>query len=322
MYEVILEAGKFKGIDNLTDPLTIHPGGRAGTYMVVGLNVDIDDEFNIVLRPGYDRKETGNFHSAWSDGNIGYVVKRSDGYLYFIGEDLSITQVVLVDPSSPMQYVYQNGRVYCTNGDIIGYIEGSVFTPLPLPDEYYQRTMVPGHLIEFHRGRLLVARDEMICISEPLMPHYYDIRWGWRTLGSRITMLKSVDGGVFIGTDEGAYFASGQDFLASAVTKITDSPPIFGSASVVSGDEVTGLGINGVVYWSSDEGIWRGSMDGSVKNLTWDHYGLERSPGGSSVFHSLSGFSQYCLIYGIPLEVGDASVDINLTVPHVDGIGV
>jgi len=324
MYDVILDAGKIRGIDNLTDPLAIPPGGEAGTYLVVGVNVDIDDEYRLLRRPGYVRKLVGNFHSAWSNGDMCYVIKimSNGGVLYRVDDDYSLIPIVIsIDPDARMQYVYQNGRTYCTNNQVIGYIEDDVFTVLPGPDDYYQRTMPAGHLIEFHCGRMIVARDDMLYISEAYMPHYYDVRWGWRKMKAKVTMVKSVEAGVFLGTTDGAFFASGKDFLSSELMKITDSAPLLGSAVTIPGDEVMGKGIGGTIYWTSDEGVWRGALDGAAQNITWNHYAPDEATIGSAVAHSVSGFFQYCLIHEIPLEVGDAKVKINMTVPHIESIG-
>ena len=319
-YGPLFGTARFSGIDNITDPLKLRPDGRSA-YFTVGLNVDLDDEKRILRRSGYSRKISGSFHSLWSREDRCYAVK--DTSLVRVNDDYS-TDVVIsqVDPFARVSYFYQAGRIYLTNGNIIGYIdESDVFRTFSSISQRYKDPMPPGQLLCFYKNRLLVARDNLIIASDAEVPHYYDIRTNKRPMKGRITMLMPVTDGVFFSADAATHFAGCDDFLKSRRIKKTNSAAIEGTAAFLDGEEIGEADLGTAVLWTSREGVFIGAPGGRVKNLTWDHYVMDNATLGAAIVRDDLPFVQYLSTYELPVDEGLVEVDVTMPSWRVSAIG-
>jgi len=86
--------------------------------------------------------------------------------------------------------------------------------------------MVPGHLIEYFNGRLLVAWDNEIWFSDPMALMRTDKRRNFKQLPSRITLLSSVEDGIYVSDLEGTYFMGGGDPGEAILIDKADYPAI------------------------------------------------------------------------------------------------
>ena len=317
--DLLFGTGKFRGIDNVTDPISLNPDGRS-TWMTVANNLDLNDENKLSRRGGYDPKISGSFHSLWSKNGDCYAVK--DGALVRISEDYIPTTIIpSVDWAGRFSYWDRSGRVYLTNGSIIGYIKDDVFTTFVRTDQNYKVVMPPGHLICFHNSRMMVARDRLLFISDATSPHHYDNRTGWRQRATRITMMLPVVDGVYFSDQGRVYFASGADFLEATLLPKTDCPAIEGTGILVDGEDLFGEDIGTVALWASKEGIFLGAPGGKVKNLTWDHYVMDDAVIGTAIYREDLPFGQYLVSYEIPPEQGDGDVSVVIPAWRAEAIG-
>jgi hypothetical protein len=166
-----------------------------------------------------------------------------------------------------MSYAPFNDRVYYTNGVNIGYVKSSASCLLSDPNLEFKLPLPPGQLIEYYRGRLYIARRNILYISDPLCD-YFDIRSGYKQFSGDITLLRAVDEGIYVGDDK-VWWVRG------------DSPEEFERLEVYSSKAIpfTDIRTNGqnigegttkgnIAIWTGENGICAGSSDGSVANLT------------------------------------------------------
>jgi hypothetical protein len=171
-----------------------------------------------------------------------------------------------------------NDRVYLTNKSYIGYYKNFSVTAVPAPTTNYKLPLPAGQRIEYYRGRLYVAKGNVIYIADALCDHY-DIRTGFRVFENDITMLRAVDNGIYV-SDGNTWFLQGAEPDEFQRTKVSDSDAIPYTDSIISGLYV-GSGIAGnMAIWTSTYGICIGDNTGVVKNLTSDRYYMSSGTSG------------------------------------------
>jgi hypothetical protein len=166
-----------------------------------------------------------------------------------------------------------NNVTAVTNGEIIGYVEGGVYSDFSSPTKYGKVAPIAGHLLETFKGRLLVAKGNVIYYSGTMAPNQFDLRRNFKQLPGRITMLKAVDDGLYLSDGEKTYFASGRDMQDLALEPVAEYGAIPWAAQRVDAGLVGVEGFKGhVVFWVSEEGICVGGDGGSYRNLTQRRY--------------------------------------------------
>jgi len=155
--------------------------------------------------------------------------------------------------------------------------------------------MVPGHLIEYFNGRLLVAWDNEIWFSDPMALMRTDKRRNFKQLPSRITLLSSVEDGIYVSDLEGTYFMGGGDPGEAILIDKADYPAIPHTAQKIDAARIGGLSFSGpAVLWASRMGICMGGNQGQFKNLTDEHFRLQgQSSSGGSILRQENGFYHF-----------------------------
>lgn len=117
-------------------------------------------------------------------------------------------------------------------------------------------------------GRILIADGAVLWATEPYQYELVDALAGYKMMESDITFLGSVVDGVFIGTEGGVFFMSGQ-FEGAKLERVStrrapkQAPSLVDMASVLKGEE-QGVG----VMFLTDGGVCVGQPGGKVINLT------------------------------------------------------
>lgn len=116
----------------------------------------------------------------------------------------------------------------------------------------------PGQIIREHSGRICIASDQVLWITEPFAPDWVSLDRGFIMQAAYISVMEPVPGGVWLASDK-TYFLRGagpEDF------KIEPKLPhgaVYGSGAAIP--------YTNDVLWYSDRGIILGAEDGQVKNL-------------------------------------------------------
>lgn len=134
----------------------------------------------------------------------------------------------------------------------------------------------PGQLIEWFRGRMLVAAGDVVLISEEYGYELFDLR-DYVTFERYITALDAVDDGVYVGTTEALYFLPLGDGSSEAVfgplMLACDYGALFGSAAKCRSEKIgDGSGKGAAIIYETRRGKVAAMNSGSVLNLTIASY--------------------------------------------------
>jgi hypothetical protein len=286
---------KFIGINNLDDPTRLVPiivGHEYAYPLQKANNVEIDNSYAIKSRGGYASVKSGtNIHSLWSDGVARFYVDYATLYQLLIGEG-TVTLRSDLTVSSRMSYVLFNDKYYYTNDHQVGYVKNSVSYGLQVPSREFKEPLPAGHLIEVFMGCLLVAKDNILYIGDPLCD-YYDVRTGYRQFVSDITLLRAVDTGLYIADRSKTFFVRGksnEDFERDAVYQHGAIP--FTDVQVL-GSKIDQQIKGNVAMWTAEDGICLGDNSGNVMNLTDTRYVFTKKGSGTGFIRETSGVSHY-----------------------------
>jgi len=175
---------------------------------------------------------------------------------------------------------------HCVSRIPPGYLQGANFQAFPDPEQTYKSPMVPGHLIEYFNGRLLVAWDNEIWFSDPMALMRTDKRRNFKQLPSRVTLLSAVKDGIYVSDMERTYFMGGGDPGEAILIDKADYAAIPHTAQEIDAARIGGLGFSGpAVLWASRMGICLGGNQGQFKNITENYFWIQGKPfsGGSII---------------------------------------
>lgn len=126
--------------------------------------------------------------------------------------------------------------------------------------------MMTGKYLALWRGRLIVAKSNIIYFSEPLNYHLTDERHNYIAMPQRITFLEVVDGGIWVGQTTGVAFLSGANIDEMSISHKAVQAPIADSSTQIPSEMVGELsgGGSSAVLWLSANGYCVGTADGQV----------------------------------------------------------
>jgi hypothetical protein len=293
-YSSLFEFDRFSGMNNVEKsfrlPVTRDANWKKMADMSEIENLDIDNSWALASRAGSSLKLSGTtIHSLWSDG--GRVCLFVDGsYLHRLTQAYTAVEIANVG-SDRMAYALWDDRVYMTNETYIGYLREYTLSPLVSPEKNYKLPLPAGKFIAYYRGRLYVAKRNVLYISDALCDHY-DVRTGYRTFEGDITMLIALDKGLYV-ADGKTWFVTGAEPDEFHRDKVLDTDAIPYTAVVVNGKNI-GDGLSGnLAMWVSKEGICLGDNDGKVKNLTRSRYAMSSHGVGGAVVRNVSETVHY-----------------------------
>jgi hypothetical protein len=290
---------KFIGINNVDSRIRLEPvpadstNKEFGFFLQQANNMEIDNTYALSSRGGFTSIGlTGtNIHSLWSDGDTAFYVDGNSLYQfnypvttgYLIRSGLTVNAL--------MSYAVFNNRIYYSNGYQIGYIKNSVNYDIVNPVLTFKQPLPPGEFIEYFKGCLMVAKENVLYISDP-MCDYYDIRNGYKQFSANINMVRSVDNGVYVSYG-GVYFMKG---LGNDEFALFDAYPfsaiphtdVLLNGSFLGGDEK-----DGVAMWTGEDGICYGNNNGEVTNLTEARYTFTPYSKGAALVREKSNVRHY-----------------------------
>ena len=298
--------GRFAGIDNVSDQSNIVISARLA-YLKTAINVDIDSNRMLHRRPGRSKVYSGTPRCFWPQTDVGveFSLFLEGGSLKQFNPDYStpITLLTGLDIKADMDFVYVNGRVYYTNGTVIGYIKDGVATAFPSPasSKQFKRILKAGTYIEYYRSRLYTAIGNVLSFSDAVRTYRMDNRHPAKQFDGNITMMRSVNDGMYVSAGKFTYFLHGVSPEKMSPVKVTDSPAFPGSGVKVGAQKIAPGGAGQAVYWESKEGVFLGLAGGVTKNLTWNKFRPKIIPNRtSSMYRDDGGYGQYICTYELP----------------------
>ena len=288
----------FIGLNTVDDPTRIgttavktSEGWKTAYPLTQASNVEIDNSFALKSRVGYTSKLTGtDIHSLWSDGSTCLFVDGT--ILYQMHNDYSITSIRTgLMSGARMSYVAVNDRVYYTNGFQIGYVKQIADNALMDPLLAFKLTLPAGKLIEYYKGSLYLACQNILYIADPLCD-FFDVRYGYKQFSENISMIKAVDSGIYV-SDDRIWFVKGDGPEEFERREVYDFKAIPFTDVRMNGQEI-GDGVNGnVAIWTGENGICLGDNSGNVVNLTEETYLFTPHGSGSAMVREASQILHY-----------------------------
>ena len=261
------------GISNLRDIIFRKPSVNA---LQEAVDVDIAEDGTWSLRPGRGAsKFTGTPHS----------IDPKNSGLFMNGATLRRITSIATTPyttisiatlsnSNPVVYASLPGRgIAVSNGYDIGIVKDDRYTAFSTPEMQYKRKMPGGQILTLHSGTLYVAKGNEIYYSDPHAYGIIDTRNKKKRFKGYITMMVSVDDGLYIADGIDTFFYAGTSPHEMTVKLVADYPAIYGMSATVERRLVGDGSIQGAVaYWLSSKGVCMGTSGGNFVNLTIERY--------------------------------------------------
>lgn len=304
----------FSGLNNVLDPynLPIEKG-----WVPKADNVDIDNTNSVSLRNGQTASiATTTAHSGWSNNKYAYYV---DGSYLKSFNGTTATTVDVVTPNIRMWFVQANDVVVYSNGIESGIIGGNFSQTAILSPDFKEETKF-GICLEFQNGRVYHAKENTVYCTDVFDLEHTDVRHQHvLTLRSKITMIKRVEGGLYVGSEQQTHFLKGDDILEGGfdLEIIADYGVILGTDVTTTGEyfpESKSRGQIGV--WTSTRGICTGGSGSNFINHSVGIVSIPEASQGCGLIRDNNGFRQYIVtLIGTNTEYNpypDVTFDVNV----------
>lgn len=261
------------GLNNAVHPLRIEHDKQAGIMdLAAAVNVIIDETGMIQRRRGYELANSGEWHSLFCDGADCLGVRGEA--LCLIASDLSVTEL-RSGMEHRVDYAQVNQEIYYTSPSGFGIVSEGLHLdweaqPYVGPDT--NRSFVgpfAAEHIAFYAGRIWLSLDNFMAFSEPFGWSWFDLNKGTIPMDSKVRMMKPVDDGMFVSTNQKTYFLSGkapEDFSAT----IVDNVPVLEYSEATQTLDGLDLGFDSpgaVAFWQTKDGPTLGTSSGAIMKL-------------------------------------------------------
>lgn len=261
------------GLNTVDDPVMLKADEAGHIALSKAIDITIEKSGRPITRKGKTKLQDGNFHSLFRYQDFVCVVKED--ILYQVAFDGSLQEIKSgLTLDRKMTYAGVGDKVYYSNGIHFGYFKDGVdyvwskgvYTG---PDT--NRTFnapIPGQCLEHFSGRMFIASSNVLWWSELYDFTLYDLASSFLQFNSPITMLCSVDSGLFLSTERNTYFLAFNNNLL-VPRKVLPYPSI---ANTVTKSDISAALLNPgysgkIVAWASREGVIIGINNGTVINL-------------------------------------------------------
>lgn len=295
--EKTVEYKRFKGVYNLEDVWRVRP--QESSFLSGSSNCFADKTEGMVSREGYLSRDSGSYHSLWRDGGINLgVVNNNLCRIYISGNSIGTT--VLQSRVGDNRFNFTMGdKIYGTNSLLFGYLDlasNSWVTPSGTT-QTFKRVMPAGHLIEWFNGRLYIALNNLVVISDPMAPIIYDVREdkSFIQMGSKLTMMAGVDDGLWVSDENEIVFLPGAGPTNFSLKPVVDYKVIEGSYTKKTGIVVRDEFYPSCVFMTTSKGICLGGNGGKFINLTELNFNMPNSTTGFG-FLRRGTYNQYITV--------------------------
>jgi hypothetical protein len=279
-----------KGLNTVTDPARIDFDAETGIQDLAACkNINIDDTGRISRRKGFEKKISGDYHSAFSCGN--YALCVTGDALTVLENDYSTTAIRQITQGLRMDYAKAGREIYYCNGRENGYVRDRLSYPWTATD--YTSTVTSknfsdppaGHLIGFYNGRIYIAVDDALFFSEANSRNHFDLARNVILESSRIRMFAPVFDGFYLGTSTEILFYFGNTPNEFSRRVVADYPVIEGSDTGVMMSQIGGSEEGGkAIVVATEEGLAVGFKSGSFINFSEDKIKYPAANFGAGIF--------------------------------------
>lgn len=303
---------QFKGVRN-----TVERERLAPEDLETALNIDLDDAGQAHRRRGFTLKAAGNFHSLSPAGEL--VVKN--GRLCALRDDFTTTDLAdggtdLISYTKVAETIYYSSRT--VSGKITAGARSDWGTPgaaqwiSPVLRPTATLGAVGGKLlgpppqatsIEAYSGRIYMAHENVLWATELYLLDLVDRTRTYVQLEGDITVLGSVDDGLYVGTERSLMFLKGALSTGLNQTIISDQPVFCGSLVRAPADRVHPNARNGgpvpagqALVMMAADGVYAAFAGGECYNLTQGRVVFPQAQSIAALFREQDGVSQYVAV--------------------------
>lgn len=170
-------------------------------------------------------------------------------------------------------------------------------TPGKVATTQHMHRMPGGEIARVFKGRLLIARANIVVFSEPFNYGLTSRRHNFVQFASDVTMIEPVEDGVYVGTRDAVYFLAGsnpRDFVQAVVSS---NAPVRGTSTTLSSarlpdDMATKATDAPNAVWLGRDGYSIGMATGIVHDVQGDRITLPDYEAGSVVSYTKNGLTQ------------------------------
>jgi hypothetical protein len=247
----------FGGLNNVLDPTCIP---IESGYCSKLTNVDINNADSASRREGYTKVLSGaNIADCFSDGTL----------------------------------------LYYTEGGFAGSNSPSVLLPSEeaSPEAHFKLDARFGTILEFYKGRVYFAKENGVYCSDVFDIDHCDYRqMDVMAVESAITMIKFVNDGLYIGSENQTHFLRGNDILAGGFDL-----EIVANYGVILGTDLNSVGEyfpaakaqGPIAIWTSKRGICTGGSGGNFINHSLGIVSIPEATQGAALLRDQKGYRQY-----------------------------
>ena len=157
----------------------------------------------------------------------------------------------------------------------------------------FMESMPAGQIIEYYKGKLYIANDDVLWFSEP---HRYGLTIPSKNFfyfPERITICIAVDSGIYIVADK-TYFLTFSKTEEASIKEVSNKKAVEGTGLKVSGGFFKFEFESDLAYWFSEIGAVVGLPNGQIHNLTEDVLAIpdNSSMVGTSLQREYNGINQ------------------------------
>jgi len=149
-------------------------------------------------------------------------------------------------------------------------------------------TMAPlpaGRMLALHNGRLMSASGPVAAYSKPYHYDLYRPNRDYFMLDSAITLLASVEGGVYVATAHETFFLPGPDVATASLNKIANHGAVFGT--------LTDIPNSTDLMWFSGRGPVRASQSGELSLPQDASIAFNPAIAGASIWRESNGLRTF-----------------------------
>lgn len=275
--------GPCLGLNTISSPEGLSYDGQTKSWEAARLvNLDVVGG-HLVTRPGYTLALSGSWRDSWN---------AKDGRAFAVKDDVlvqvldGLTVVPLVPLASPGKVVWADldGLVFWSNSVESGLIQdgaavawgGKTYPVASERGRFVDPTA--GQALGAGFGRVWIGRDKELCFTAGAGA------WQFEESGAngiefpaRVTMIRAVDDGLYVGTEAGVFFLAGTNPAQMAATLVTTDPvTVIGSDVAVRTDEITTqFNPSGACLFATSRGLVAGLSSGIVLQLTKQRVALD-----------------------------------------------
>ena len=179
----------------------------------------------------------------------------------------------------------------------------------------------PGQLLADHGGRLWIASGATLWFTDSESPHWLFPSEGYFLLPEPITLLVSVEDGLFVGSATQTWFLRGTRPSDMSLQHAAPFGAVLGTGTTRVPFDIFGNDGAPCAVWIDSVGVLcLGRMGGSIKRITENRYRIGPASSGEIAFGVFSGVRQLLVLLDAPRPGVGARVDTPISVTYNYGL--